>query len=52
VSLGAILALLVLICALVLALIGRLDYLEAGLFGALALAILLGGILVPWQRVG
>ena len=51
-SLGALLALLVLVCAVVLGLIGRMEWVEAGMFAVLAVAILLGGILLPWQRVG
>jgi hypothetical protein len=47
-SLGAILAMLVLVAAVVLALIGRMEIVEALMFAALCLAVLLGGIVVPW----
>ena len=47
-SLGAILALLTLISAVVLALIGRMEIIEALMFSALCLAVLLSGIVVPW----
>lgn len=48
-SFGTLLALLVLIAALVLALVGRLDPLEAGMFAALALAVLLTAVPLPWR---
>ena len=40
VTLSRIIALLVLVAAFVLALVGRMDLIEAGMFGALALAML------------
>ena len=48
-SIGAILAFLVLVAAFVLWLVGQMDVREAGMFAALALAILLSGIAVPWR---
>ena len=47
-SIGAILAFLVLVCAFVLFLVGRMDGTQAALFGALALAILLSPFPVKW----
>jgi len=49
VSLGTLVALLVLIVAVVLLVIGRMDGLEAGMFAALALAVLLTAVPFPWR---
>lgn len=48
VSIGAILAFLVLVAAFVLFLMNRMDGMLAGLFGALALSILLSPFPVRW----
>ena len=48
-SLGTLVALLVLIVAVVLLVIGRMDGLEAGMFAALALAVLLTAVPLPWR---
>jgi hypothetical protein len=48
-SFGTLVALLVLIVAVVLLVIGRMDPLEAGLFAALALAVLLTAVPLPWR---
>lgn len=48
-SLGAILAMLVLVAAVVLALIGRMEIVESVMFAALSIALMLGGVIVPWR---
>ena len=51
-SLGAIIAFLVLVAVFVMFLVGRMDGMMAALFGALALAILFSPfpVLWPWSR--
>jgi anaerobic C4-dicarboxylate transporter len=48
-SIGALIALIVGICALVLFLTARMDGIEAAMFGGLAVAILLAGFPIPWR---
>lgn len=48
-SLGSLLAFLVLISAFVLWLVGQMDVREALMFGCLALAILLTAVPLPWR---
>lgn len=48
-SIGSILAFLVLVAAFVLFLIGKMDGVSAAMFGALALAILLSAFPVKWR---
>lgn len=48
-SLGWLLAVLVLIGAFVLVLVARLDFFEGILIGSLALAVLLSSIVLPWR---
>lgn len=50
-SIGGVLALLVLIAAFVLYLISKLDPTDAALFAALAVAILLSAWPIVWKRV-
>lgn len=51
-SIGWVLALLVLICAFVLFIVGRMDGLQAAMFGGLALSIMLSPFPVPWKVGG
>lgn len=48
-SLGSVLAFLVLIAAFVLWLTGGMPVREAVMFGALALAVMFGGVALPWR---
>jgi hypothetical protein len=48
-TLGGILAFPVLVAAVVLALMSRMDGIEAAMFAALSLAILVSGISIPWR---
>lgn len=48
-SIGSILAFLVLVAAFVLFLMGKMDGVTAGMFGALALAILLSAFPIRWS---
>jgi hypothetical protein len=49
VSLGYLVALVVLLCCLVLAIVGRMELLTAALIAGLAVAVLLGPVVVPWR---
>lgn len=50
-SFGAILSFLVLVAAFVLFIVGRMDGVQAAMFGALALSILLSPFPVKWGGV-
>lgn len=51
-SIGTLIALLVLLAAFILFLMGRMDGVQASMFGGLALAILLSVVPLPWRVPG